>query len=822
MPTGYGQTYEQGVKYLKINRYDSGGLDRSDYLSQLDNLIINYGSSGSVNYNIVTVQEQNDYFIYGIQTKNQFLTSSHYEVLNYNFSASAYPYFSITASIPPPNVYAPVIINNYTESYDNLNYFNAITGTYTFGNTPNIQIEATYSFRARVSTGTVGIDEAFIHFMLFGNTHPSNGFALKSVSLEGVNTSSTTFTGSFIVNPRLINNILGTSNNHVIKNDYIQVLINNTTDSPGTINISRLNIFFTQSVNPNLPTSSFVIFNPEFIDWDYNDYNALLGNAETPQISNQFMDVDYISNDTPINFSLIISGTADRAFVQDSNYSSKAWTDIRYNGVKSEAPGVNELTTKGGYGALPNTEQNKTYIAYFDGVGGTGPEIIEQTAYFIKYIIDTEGNISNPEPGVPSLYNLIDSFETDKKAIVRLIGNDPNLTENPNDDALTGIHNITHVGRIANLLVTETGSLLNHYVTTMSFQNSNFTPIFGTAYDYNIQAVKTGSVQTMSLSWTPVEFQQVNLDNNALWNSSDYSIIIPNDTATTGLTRVKFRYHFIPSPYQYETYETVYGQTQNIINVESYIYGVRIVTASSGDPSNFNHVLTEQILYNFGDDIEYNSPTWYNFQSGDKIRLEMILISPLNSSIFNPISVPGVAVNSYFRTLQEISPGLQIFVDGVNQTTASYWTTSQYDNSTSVLTASAALSTIYSGDYIQLTPTGSLNFGFHQVSLPFKPQVGDWIRFEYNKNKVFNITQVYYIEGILYIKTNPGIPSGTQLNHFVLYRILNDGTYVILNIKKPYSGSSFTGIIQPEYISQDLKDNYNNIIQDLTQKGLIS
>ena len=131
------------------------------------------------------------------------------------------------------------------------------------------------------------------------------------------------------------------------------------------------------------------------------------------------------------------------------------------------------------YGTTPKqavAEQNQTYFAYFDGVGGTGPELIDQTAYFIKYIIDTQGNVANPEPDVvPSrpqataLYNLIDNFEPGKNAIVKLIGNDPLLNENPNDDALTGRYTITHVGRIVPILVTETGQNIQDYTTTMSF-----------------------------------------------------------------------------------------------------------------------------------------------------------------------------------------------------------------------------------------------------------------------------------------------------------------------------------------------------------------
>jgi hypothetical protein len=50
------------------------------------------------------------------------------------------------------------------------------------------------------------------------------------------------------------------------------------------------------------------------------------------------MDVDYSQNPlVPVNFDLIIAGIADRAFVQDSNYSSKAWSNIRYNGSRTNS-----------------------------------------------------------------------------------------------------------------------------------------------------------------------------------------------------------------------------------------------------------------------------------------------------------------------------------------------------------------------------------------------------------------------------------------------------------------------------------------------------
>jgi hypothetical protein len=88
---------------------------------------------------------------------------------------------------------------------------------------------------------------------------------------------------------------------------------------------------------------ALTIFNPDFLNFEYNDYNPLLGNAETPQFSSQFLDIDYGAGiNTPINFGLILSGTADPAQVQDSNYSSAAWSNIRYNGSRQSSRDFNK------------------------------------------------------------------------------------------------------------------------------------------------------------------------------------------------------------------------------------------------------------------------------------------------------------------------------------------------------------------------------------------------------------------------------------------------------------------------------------------------
>jgi hypothetical protein len=104
------------------------------------------------------------------------------------------------------------------------------------------------------------------------------------------------------------------------------------------VTLRNFNLQFITSSSPFNGSSSLIIFDPDAINFDYNDYNPLLDNAETPQYSTVWMDVDYSQNPlTPVNFGLIISGTADRAFVQDSNYSSKAWSNLRYNGSRTNS-----------------------------------------------------------------------------------------------------------------------------------------------------------------------------------------------------------------------------------------------------------------------------------------------------------------------------------------------------------------------------------------------------------------------------------------------------------------------------------------------------
>jgi hypothetical protein len=823
MPTGaFGQIYGQGVKYIKVNRYDSGGLDRSDYLGQLTNLTINYDDLGSITYNIVTTQEQNDYFVYGIQTQFQSLTSSNYEVLDYSWFIESSSAFNLTiGQVSPTNV---TLLGGNT-----LNYFNISSGHWNFGNTPNqiiqVQISGNATWNVPAGGPTVTIFD--------NNTNE----IIEAETLTGI------VAGPQTNYPFNLTLILSSSYYSPIEEDSISFRF--AKPGAGTYTINKLWIsasLYSASVNP--ATSSLILFEPEFIDWDYNDYNALFGNAETPQVSTQFMDVDYTSTyDKPVNFDLIISGTADRALIQDSNYSSYVWSALRYWGsrynsfnsfnyvpqskiefirlggnVTTNIGNFNDLSLDGsGYGELPAVEQNQTYMAYFDGVGGTGPELIGQTAYNIKYLIDTQGNIANPEPGVPALYNLIDNFESGKNAIVRLIENDPTLTGNPNDDALTGIHEITYVGRITPILYSQNGSGSLEYETTMSFA------LLGNILNpLNVGILTAKFSSTSNISSEPVDYTNFDFvaqiySNNGSWSrvtggsplSASYQL---NTSSIDAGTRIRFNTQFQIS----RVGPNNPGADTN--------FKFRIIKNRD-----FNNTFFESDWFpvpydNSVSNFKQATTFWFHAEQNDEflVQYKYSNTSDAQYRIFS-------GNNTYFMVEQEISP-LNDFIPGVNTVTSSYWTIGDYSGSVTILTASGDLFNVYQQQGIyQIPSTSSLEFGFSPISTAFNPILpGDYIRFEYLPDAVYNITNVTTTpidenqSASLFLTTVPPITSGSNLDNFVLYRVINDGTYVVLDVNKPVAGNGFTGIIQPEYVSQDLTRNYSNIIQDLTQKNLIS
>lgn len=337
MPTGYGTIYNDGVKYLKINKFDANGTDKSDYLAQMTSIRINHGDVGTLQYNISTTQVQNDYFIFGL-TFPQPTTSSLGDIDDYTLIATS----SQPINTPVPTTYGTVLnfgLPSCSLGLTGSGVYGTLTGLpqnyliWGFTKTPNITITTTASFNV-TNTNPVGPGSGRTVQFYIGN----GGAGIENIIASSTSANITAGTSaplnlSFEIPASSIEPLLSSS-------AFVFGIYASGTGcelSTGTVNL-----FVNQSISQFNGSSSLIIFDPDQINFDYNDYNPLLDNAEIPQYSTVWMDVDYSQNPlTPVNFGLIISGTADRAFVQDSNYSSKAWSNLRYNGSRTTSYRIN-------------------------------------------------------------------------------------------------------------------------------------------------------------------------------------------------------------------------------------------------------------------------------------------------------------------------------------------------------------------------------------------------------------------------------------------------------------------------------------------------
>jgi hypothetical protein len=157
-----------------------------------------------------------------------------------------------------------------------------------------------------------------------------------------------------------------------------------------------------------------------------------MNNVSEQEISGFYRRVNYNSGATiPTNQQQIISQSAEFADVKDYNYSARAHILPRYNGVRTVQKNENvytegeysidgKTTVDVSFGKTPSVQSLGTYFAYFDYMEESNPELIDKATAHILYLIDIDGNVLTPSLSSSYYYNLIDNFESGKKANVIL------------------------------------------------------------------------------------------------------------------------------------------------------------------------------------------------------------------------------------------------------------------------------------------------------------------------------------------------------------------------------------------------------------------
>ena len=114
--------------------------------------------------------------------------------------------------------------------------------------------------------------------------------------------------------------------------------------------------------------------------------------------------------------------------------------------------------------------------------------------------------------------------------------------------------------------------------------------------------------------------------------------------------------------------------------------------------------------------------------------------------------------------------------------------------------------------------------GFFPIKNPLLFERGDEIRFEGDENKVYIIANEEIINSgstpILRLTLDRPITGSVNVNEFLFRRYVNDAGAILFEGERP-QGSQPPFIIRPEFSSPGLNKSIDQIILELTEKGLI-
>lgn len=506
-----------------------------------------------------------------------------------------------------------------------------------------------------------------------------------------------------------------------------------------------------------------------------------------------------------------------------------------------------------GYGALSGAELNQTYFAYYDGCGRQDPELPKQTTFFIKYLIDTNGNVVKPQPNDTSVLNIINNFETGKPVIVTT--KTPTVALNP----LLGEKTVTHVGELSTLLVTNTGSGKMDYVSTINFQDTlgialteatavpNFnmkvrakspgTPIGDTSYPGVMMTTGGNINQPQSFNQAVFNLLDTSTSPDWSWNTTHGRYIFNANTTSGGGSRVKF---YISLNLRVWTFKLRGDDNYISKNGSNDPYHENAVYLQIQQPDGTVIWEGNQRIVNNRSSaqyIEWTSP-YFNFNSGDYVTFHLYYT---NGNLANRVIMftDQQGGTSQIRVINE-NQNLSGEIDGVTVADAPYFEIGEYPDqngdpnavytSTSVLTASYSLTNMYRAGLVQELSFPLISASYMQPWQPwYQLTPGDRIIFENDKNNVHTITEIIPFitasnnSSSFGLRVVPGIPTGSIINNFCIYRILNNGSQIMIDQEKPTGTAAlaFRGFIRPKYISQELDTKFTEIINKLEADGII-
>lgn len=519
-----------------------------------------------------------------------------------------------------------------------------------------------------------------------------------------------------------------------------------------------------------------------------------------------------------------------------------------------------------GFGSLPAVEKNQTYFVYSNGVTSAEPEFIEKSLYNIKYLIDENGNVYKPNSDNISLNNLKNNFfnrpiNVESQTPTQVLSN------------MLGEQIINDIGSVQPLIFSENGPTRDSYEPTMSFGIFGSTLLATSSFNYNditFTSADQGS-GTYYLTYGASGNDILYKDGNQTIGTQTIDLAaasFPPGNAQSQFDPSTGEYTFYVDSLDYGTDVSFYFRW-NLKNIAPLTYAGALVKGqqawfppiwvymrlelSTDNGSTWSNIPitnesqkadgTENIIGNINIDNELQVNIVNQNASQNEYVLKIRSIPQYfnqDNKIravfkYNVINVLGNYTTST-NVIENYGFSFKAFTNYSSDllTSAPYWDGSTWPTSSNTpqwVTASAGLSGfMFTTPSYVYNPTSSLlnttpsGYGFNKPILPLNPQPGDYIRFEYDKNKTSRIYEVKTLNdgsNRVALKIYPTIPTGSLLDHFVITRMVNDGGNFLVPVSKVAEGN-FTSFIKPKYTTQTLNDNLPTIINNLEKDGLLT
>ena len=544
------------------------------------------------------------------------------------------------------------------------------------------------------------------------------------------------------------------------------------------------------------------------ISYGGNFPQSLFNNIEDARTSTKYQDIDYSFGSTePVNLDLLVSGSALKAEVQDSNYSTRRHIEPRYNGVKNTTQYINEWTdsiyNKGNYGKTPSIEILQNSIAYCDNIISNIPLRMDTSQANIKYLIKDDSSVVIPNQSNNSLFDTQDTFISNNLLSISNTQKPNQLATVPKKIVRGGyrlepiLYNQLY--KTSSNLWAETINLYDNYVSGSVV--NDWTAKIGMGYT----STEPHGYEEITPTGMWIPLNHLNTTNRAGSAASSNNLITttPDQTSTYKVTNdiksdavdITFTFFIeasagnLPWPVT-ETYFRIYNKTQGQQLGQTAIIIV---------PSNTN--------------TNPNAPT--GSISVTLLSSDIVDGDEYEAQVLSFYLYHYVGSLSYFEITQTPIPTSDI-------PTTSLWISSSYPSYpvNSIYTTNPSLVSLFNIPNVkQLSmPTSS----FPEVTEDWNITQGDEFRFDGQETHTFMVKEAYTSGSSLIVVMDKPIPQypAININHFLIRRYIPDASQVIFDgsisplLVQPY-------LLKPQYVTENLNKNLQTIIPTLIKDGLI-